>query len=128
MDLIHFIGVIDTRDRPQCVVANYLLIAATGLLVAVMVFKFLAALQLGTRREPVDHDKFVVCQVPCYTESEESLKKTIDSLATLKYDDKRKLLLIIADGMIIGSGNDRPTPRIVLDILGVGNFISPFFF
>lgn len=59
--------------------------------------------------------------MPCYTEGEESLKKTIDSLANLKYDDKRKLLFVICDGMIVGSGNDRPTPRIVLDILGVEN-------
>jgi chitin synthase len=42
--------------------------------------------------------------------------KTIDSLSNLRYDDKRKLLFIICDGMIVGSGNDGPT-RIVLDIL-----------
>lgn len=64
-------------------------------------------------------------QVPCYTEGEDSLKKTIDSLATLNYDDRRKLLFIICDGMIVGSGNDRPTPRIVLDILGVDQTIEP---
>ena len=46
------------------------------------------------------------------------MRKTIDSLAKLKYNDKRKLIFIICDGMIVGSGNDRPTPRIVLDILG----------
>ena len=46
------------------------------------------------------------------------MRKTIDSLAKLRYDDKRKLIFIICDGMIVGSGNDRPTPRIVLDILG----------
>lgn len=27
--------------------------------------------------------------------------------------------------MIIGSGNDRPTPRIVLDILGVDSSVDP---
>jgi chitin synthase len=64
-------------------------------------------------------DKFVICQVPCYTEGEESLRTTIDSLAALNYDDKRKLMFIICDGNIYGSGNDKPTPRIVLDILGV---------
>lgn len=47
------------------------------------------------------------------------MHRTIDSLTNLRYDDKHKLLFIICDGMIIGSGNDRPTPRIVLDILGV---------
>ena len=63
-------------------------------------------------------DKFVLCQIPCYTEGEESLRHTIDSLSALNYDDKRKLLFIICDGMVVGSGNDQPTPRIVLDVLG----------
>ncbi|KAJ2347822.1 Chitin synthase, class 6, partial [Coemansia erecta] len=80
---------------------------------------FLAALQLSSRREPEPGDRFVLMNVPCYTEGEESLKNTIDSMAKTKYDDKRKLLFIVCDGMIMGSGNDRPTPRIVLDILGV---------
>ena len=61
----------------------------------------------------------MLCQVPCYTEGEDSLRSTIDSLAGLDYDDKRKLIFIICDGNLIGSGNDRPTPDIVLDILGV---------
>jgi hypothetical protein len=79
----------------------------------------LAALQLSSKRNPEMLDKFVICQVPCYTEGEESLRTTIDSLAALQYDDKRKLMFIICDGNIYGSGNDKPTPRIVLDILGV---------
>jgi len=70
-------------------------------------------------------DKFVVCQVPCYTEGEDSLRRTIDSLAALNYDDKRKLLFLICDGNIIGSGNDRTTPRIVLDVLGVDPKLDP---
>ena len=79
----------------------------------------LAALQLGTKRFPERLDKFVLCQVPCYTEGEDSLRSTIDSLAALDYDDKRKLIFLICDGNIIGSGNERPTPDIVLDIFGV---------
>ena len=78
----------------------------------------LAALQLSPKRNPEMLDKFVICQIPCYTEGEESLRRTIDSLSALNYDDKRKLLFIICDGMVVGSGNDMPTPRIVLDVLG----------
>lgn len=66
-----------------------------------------------------------VIQVPCYTEGEASLARTINSLALLDYDDKRKLLFVICDGMIIGTGNDRPTPRIVLDLLGVDPSLDP---
>jgi chitin synthase len=85
----------------------------------------LAALQLGSKRTPELLDKFVLCQIPCYTEGEDSLRRTIDSLAALNYDDKRKLLFIICDGNIIGSGNDRTTPRIVLDILGIDPKLDP---
>jgi chitin synthase len=120
---LYFVGRVDERNSVRCLFAEYLLLIVTIFLCLVIVFKFLAALQFRTWREPEKQDKFVICQVPCYTEGEEELKKTIDSIAALQYDDKRKLIFIICDGMIIGGGNDRPTPQIVLDILGVT--ISP---
>ncbi|KAL9550349.1 hypothetical protein MBANPS3_004777 [Mucor bainieri] len=122
---LYYAGGVDQRNSARCQFAEYLLLIITVFLCAVIVFKFLAALQFRTRREPEKHEKFVICQVPCYTEGEDELKKTIDSISALQYDDKRKLLFIICDGMIIGGGNDRPTPRIVLDILGVDPNIDP---
>nr|KAJ3417768.1 hypothetical protein HK105_000815 [Polyrhizophydium stewartii] len=122
---LFYIGKVDHRNDLKCVVPNYILLAASIILVAVVVFKFMAALQFGSRKEPEDGDKFVICMVPCYTEGETSLRRTIDSLSTMRYDDKHKLLFVICDGMIIGSGNDRPTPRIVLDILGVDPSVDP---
>ncbi|ORX66286.1 hypothetical protein DL89DRAFT_270219 [Linderina pennispora] len=120
-----YAGVIDKRKSFQCYFANYVLLASSVALTSIIFFKFLAALQLGSKREPEEHDKFIICNVPCYTEGEEGLRSTLESLATLHYDDKRKLMFIICDGMIVGSGNDRPTPRIVLDILGVDPDIDP---
>jgi chitin synthase len=35
------------------------------------------------------------------------------------------VFLVICDGMIAGSGNDRPTPRIVLDVLGADPTLDP---
>ena len=119
------IGKVDNRFSPQCYFSTYILLVLSVIMVCVIGFKFLASLNFGASRAPEDHDKFVICQVPCYTEGDSSLRKTIDSLAQLKYDDKRKLLLIICDGMIVGSGNDRPTPRIVLDILGADPNLDP---
>jgi chitin synthase len=95
------------------------------MLVTVIGFKFLAALQFGKKNMPENLDKFVIATVPAYTEDEDSLRRAIDSAARMRYDDKRKLLFIICDGMIIGQGNDRPTPRIVLDILGVPESVDP---
>ena len=120
-----YVGTVDKRNTIQCSVSSALLFGASIVLVAVIGIKFLAALQFGTKKEPEQADKFAILMVPCYTEGHDSLLKTIDSLATFNYDDKRKLLFVICDGMIIGSGNDRPTPRIVLDILGVDSSQDP---
>jgi chitin synthase len=120
-----YIGGVDYRYDLRCTFTNYLLLAFALLMCLTILVKFLAALQFGGKPTPEDHDKFVICQVPCYTEGEESIKKTIDSLTAMTYDDKRKLLFIIADGMIMGSGNDRPTPRIVLDVLGHDPKLDP---
>jgi chitin synthase len=120
-----YIGDVDFRDTPRCQVNNYILLAFTIILCVVIATKFLAALQLGSKRRPAQQDKFVICQVPAYTEGEESLRKGLDSLTALAYDNKRKLICVICDGMIVGGGNDRPTPKIVLDILGVDPKIDP---
>ena len=118
------IGKVDNRNSPQCLFATYILLALSIVMVSVIGFKFIASINFSAARAPEDHDKFVICQVPCYTEGTSSLKKTIDSLAQMKYDDKRKLLFIICDGMVVGSGNDMPTPRIVLEVLGANTNVD----
>ena len=125
LDNLFFVGEVDTRNSAKCQFAQYILLAVSILLVSVIGFKFFAALQFGKKTAPENLDKFIICQVPAYTEDEDSLRRAIDSAARMKYDDKRKLLVIICDGMIIGQGNDRPTPRIVLDILGVSETVDP---
>ncbi|CCM00474.1 uncharacterized protein FIBRA_02507 [Fibroporia radiculosa] len=118
-------GEVDFRDTPRCQVQNIMLLVFSCIIMSSMGLKFLAALQLAPSGTPEMLDKFVLCQVPCYTEGEESLRRTLDSLAALDYDDKRKLMFIICDGNIIGTGNDRTTPRIVLDILGIDPKLDP---
>jgi chitin synthase len=125
LDNLFYVGDVDTRNSTQCLFAKYILLAISILLVSVICFKFLAALQFGKKNLPENLDKFVICQVPAYTEDEDSLRRAIDSAARMKYDDKRKLLVIICDGVITGQGNDRSTPQIVLDILGVGENVDP---
>ncbi|KIO21052.1 hypothetical protein M407DRAFT_29316 [Tulasnella calospora MUT 4182] len=120
-----FRGITDFRKTPVCLAPNIIPLIFAGIICFIILAKFLAALQLTGKRHPEMLDKFIICQVPCYTEGEESLRRTIDSLAGLRYDDKRKLIFLICDGNIIGSGNDRPTPRIVLDILGVDPKLDP---
>ncbi|PQE26267.1 chitin synthase protein [Rutstroemia sp. NJR-2017a BBW] len=120
-----YAGIPDFRDTVRCQINNYILLAFTILLCSVIIVKFVSALQFGSKRRPSPQDKFVICQVPAYTEGEDSLRKALDSLTALQYDNKRKLICVICDGMIVGGGNDRPTPKIVLDILGVDPKIDP---
>ncbi|KAF9356763.1 hypothetical protein BGX34_009770 [Mortierella sp. NVP85] len=58
-----------------------------------------------------------VLLVTCYSEGESSLRTTIESLAATEYPDNKKLMFIICDGIITGSGNDRSTPEICCSLL-----------
>lgn len=116
---LFFVGKVDTRNSPKCIFARYILLVVSVCLVSVIGIKFIAALQFGHKREPEKLDKFIIGFIPCYTEGEESMRTSIESWARMRYDDSRKLLFIVCDGMICGAGNELPTPKIVLDILGV---------
>ncbi|KAJ3320979.1 Chitin synthase, class 3, partial [Gonapodya sp. JEL0774] len=59
----------------------------------------------------------VILMVTCYSEGEDSMRQTIDSLALADYPDERKLILVVCDGIIHGSGNEKPTPDIVQDLI-----------
>ncbi|KAG6331641.1 hypothetical protein ID866_7449 [Astraeus odoratus] len=60
---------------------------------------------------------FAVCLVTCYSEGEESLRTTLDSISLTAYSDRRKLLFVVADGMITGAGEKRSTPDICVSLL-----------
>jgi chitin synthase len=58
-----------------------------------------------------------MCLVTCYSEDEDGIRTTIDSIATTDYPNSHKLIVIICDGLITGAGNDRSTPDICLDMM-----------
>ncbi|EGN99638.1 glycosyltransferase family 2 protein [Serpula lacrymans var. lacrymans S7.3] len=60
---------------------------------------------------------FAICLVTCYSEGEESLRTTLDSISLTEYSDRRKLLFIVADGMITGAGEKKSTPDICVSLL-----------
>ncbi len=63
---------------------------------------------------PLPH---TILLITAYSESVEGLRTTCDSLATTDYPNSHKMLLIICDGIIKGSGNDKTTPEICLDLM-----------
>lgn len=58
-----------------------------------------------------------ICLVTAYSESTEGLRTTLDSLATTDYPNSHKLILVIADGMVKGAGNNMTTPDICLSMM-----------
>ncbi|TPX36220.1 chitin synthase [Synchytrium microbalum] len=64
-----------------------------------------------------EDDFYVFLFVTCYSEGEEGIRATLNSLAATDYPDRRKMLFIVCDGQIQGAGNDKSTPDIVLTMM-----------
>ncbi|VVT56323.1 uncharacterized protein SAPINGB_P004967 [Magnusiomyces paraingens] len=64
-----------------------------------------------------------ICLVTAYSEDEEGLRATLDSIATCSYPYTHKLVIVICDGLIIGSGNGRSTPEIAVSM--IKDFLIP---
>lgn len=60
---------------------------------------------------------FAVCLVTCYSEGEEGIRTTLDSISATTYSDSRKLLFVVCDGMITGAGEKKSTPDICVGLL-----------
>ncbi|KAG7090831.1 Chitin synthase, class 1 [Marasmius oreades] len=65
----------------------------------------------------IGRELFAVCLVTCYSEGETSLRTTLDSISLTTYSDRRKLLFVVADGMITGAGEKMSTPDICVGLL-----------
>ncbi|KAF9356589.1 hypothetical protein BGX26_005048, partial [Mortierella sp. AD094] len=62
---------------------------------------------------------YTVMLVTCYSEGENSIRTTMDSLANTSYSTKHKLMMVICDGIVIGQGNKESTPDIVVNMLDI---------
>ncbi|GAA5985886.1 hypothetical protein JCM10908_006319 [Rhodotorula pacifica] len=60
---------------------------------------------------------FTVCLVTCYSEGYDGIKTTLDSISGTTYSDARKLLFVVCDGMITGSGEKMSTPDMVVSMI-----------
>ena len=118
MNRLFYIGTVDHRNDLKCQLSNYVLVAASGIIVLIILVKFCTAmLQLFHSSKPEEQDKFVMIQVPCYTEGKDSLLNTFNSIAKLDYESRFKLMVVICDGIVTGDGNAKSTPDLALEIL-----------
>lgn len=58
-----------------------------------------------------------LCLVTCYSEGEDGIRTTLDSIAMTDYPNSHKTMLVICDGVIKGKGERVSTPQIVLGML-----------
>ncbi|KAL9557864.1 hypothetical protein MBANPS3_001173 [Mucor bainieri] len=71
----------------------------------------------GHRTDIVETELYTVMLVTCYSEGEEGLRITMDSLSNTTYSNKHKIFFVIADGLITGAGETKSTPDIVVDMM-----------
>ncbi|CAG8630556.1 11625_t:CDS:2 [Racocetra persica] len=71
----------------------------------------------GMTMDDVGKDLFTVLLVTCYSEDEVGIRCTCESMAATSYPDDRKLLFLICDGIIVGSGNEKSTPDICVGLM-----------
>ncbi|KAI8338452.1 chitin synthase-domain-containing protein [Chlamydoabsidia padenii] len=67
--------------------------------------------------EIVQTELYTCMMVTCYSEGEDGLRTTMDSLAETTYSNKHKIFFVIADGLIVGAGETRSTPDIVVHMM-----------
>lgn len=58
-----------------------------------------------------------LCLVTCYSEGEEGIRTTLDSIAMTDYPNSHKTIIVICDGLIKGKGEEMSTPDIVLGMM-----------
>lgn len=61
---------------------------------------------------------YTIIMVPCFAESSETLKQTLESVSRTTYDDARKLLLFVCDGVITNKEEQKETHTLLLEHLG----------
>ncbi|KAI9818972.1 MAG: Chitin synthase, class 3 [Thelocarpon impressellum] len=58
-----------------------------------------------------------ICLVTAYSEGQEGLRTTLDSIATTDYPNSHMTIFVVCDGLIKGQGEDFTTPEVCLGML-----------
>lgn len=129
------VGAIGTIS-PGCTFKTILMLLIITIIWTVMFIKVLLAIlfqcffsrKLTKTKNHLNHkdvesamneDDLVLFLVTCYSENEQSLRSTLLSIAKTDYPKRKKLIFVVSDGLITGSGNLRSTPEILVDMLQV---------
>lgn len=117
-----YAGKLATKS-PGCLVADFLLYLSTVAIFGLIIARFVLAtfysmyMRVRMRRVQSPLTTPAICLVTCYSEGRDGIRSTLDSLSEQDYE--HKLIVVIADGMIKGSDNDKTTPEILLDLMEI---------
>ncbi|CCF50269.1 hypothetical protein NDA11_006698 [Ustilago hordei] len=71
----------------------------------------------GLSIQHIGTEPYIVCLITAYSENEDGISTTLTSLSATEYSDQRKLLFVVADGMVTGSGESMSTPDVCVSLL-----------
>lgn len=112
-----YAGKISTKTT-GCIFGDVVLWISAVVIFSLIFVRFFLAMFYAwyMRTKPVSIRGTTPCilQVTCYSEDESGLRSTLDSLTLLEYNSDYKLIIVVADGDIKGSGNELSTPEILL--------------
>lgn len=111
-------GSLDVRYNTVCHILDYTYLIFVCAIAGILVIKFLTSLCTLIKQYPKCDAQYLIVIVPCYTESEYAIQKTIHSIYDSEYPDNKKLIFVVADGVIKGKGNNKSTAEIALNIFG----------
>lgn len=111
-------GIIDTRSYNLCFWVSNILLGIFCIIAAVVAIKTVTSLPYAFPGEFHRKNVYVITCIPCYSENEDSLYRTIHSVATSNYSKKHHLMVIISDGIVTGQKSKLSTPEIALKLLG----------
>mmetsp|Transcript_4894 Transcript_4894/g.9677 ORF Transcript_4894/g.9677 Transcript_4894/m.9677 type:complete len:689 (-) Transcript_4894:249-2315(-) len=110
------------KENMMCQSLTILMYTIMLIISMVLVIQCLCSLLYVIRRKPKigpeDERSKVLVMVPCYNEGTKELRKTIESVLGTTYPSKNKVLLVVADGIVKGSGEPKTTPEFIADELG----------
>ncbi|KAL7462210.1 hypothetical protein ACHAXS_002600 [Conticribra weissflogii] len=110
------------RENMMCQSLTILMYSIMLIISMVLVIQCLCSLLYVVRRKPKigpeDERSKVMVMVPCYNEGTKELRKTIESVLGTSYPSQNKVLLVVADGIVKGSGEPKTTPEFIADELG----------
>ncbi len=122
LDELFFEAYLDDRYDPVCQSIGIFMYMFLFFVVGMLTIQVLCSLLYLAQKSRTFLEEHlqaaVMIMVPCYNEGETELRKTIRSCLDTTYPYENKIMVIVCDGFVTGSGEKKSTPEICADLLG----------